>query len=120
MTKSKTLKHKEETITLNDGRKIICDKPLTNLIKALNDAGIITLTSCQGGQVSYYRLGTGKTRKYKQVEKAYICIDLRSIWNVRIDHDFLTLEWTLKNPRKNWNESLHLRKKRKQKVKALA
>jgi hypothetical protein len=99
--------HKQIPVELSDGRIITCDEKMAPLIYALNEAGLITIFSCQGGKMPGYE--TKKLYDYK----AHLILDLRSISSVKIDGNYLKLDWVLNNPKKNFKQLKSLTKLRR-------
>ena len=95
--------HKQASVKLTDNREITCDEKMAPLIRELNEAGLITVFSCQGGRMPGLSRTSRGTRK-RYFYKSQLILDLRSIAAVSIDGNYLTLEWHLKNPKKNYEK----------------
>lgn len=99
--------HKQVSVKLTDGREIACDEKMASLIYELNEVGLITIFSCQGGRMPGLLDPEGKEKKRYDF-KAQVIINLRSISSVNVDANYLKIEWVMKNPKKNFKGLKHL------------
>jgi len=88
--------HEQEVVYLKD-KEIVCDKSLSGLVKELNNVGLTTIASCEGG-VTYCLVGKEmRKEKIEDLQDAYVAIKFSSIEDIHINNNSLVLCWKFKN-----------------------